>query len=121
MRPNKILSLIGLAMKSGNVVSGEFMTEKAVKSGQAFLVIISSEASDNTRKKFSNMCEFYQVPYYVFGTKEELGHYMGKEMRASLAITDAGFSKSEPEPIQSATEVSPASTRAWRSSRTLGH
>ena len=28
-----------------------------------------------------------------YGTKEELGHAMGKEMRASLAVTDAGFAK----------------------------
>ena len=42
----------------------------------------------------SSMCDFYQVPIFYYGTKEELGHAMGKEMRASLAITDAGFAKS---------------------------
>ena len=94
LNQNKIFSLLGLATKSRNVVSGEFMTEKAVKSKDAKLVIVGVDASDNTKKQFSDMCEFYQVPCYVFGTKEELGHYMGKEMRASLAITDAGFSKS---------------------------
>lgn len=30
---------------------------------------------------------------YFFGSKEELGHAMGKEMRASLALLDAGFAK----------------------------
>ena len=40
------------------------------------------------------MCEFYEVPMFIYGTKEELGHAMGKEMRASLAITDPGFAKS---------------------------
>ena len=39
------------------------------------------------------MCTFYEVPYYEFGKKEELGHALGKEMRASLAIQDEGFSK----------------------------
>lgn len=105
MRPNKILSLIGLAMKSGNVVSGEFMTEKAVKSGQAFLVIISSEASDNTRKKFSNMCEFYQVPCSSYGKSEDLGHSMGKEFRVSLAITDKGFADSIRKQLKDNLEV----------------
>ena len=46
----KVLGSLGLAMKAGDVVSGEFMTEKSVKSGKAFLVIVSEEASDNTRK-----------------------------------------------------------------------
>ena len=34
---------------------------------------------------------FYEVPCYVCGTKEELAHAMGKEVRASLAVTDEGF------------------------------
>lgn len=94
MNPNRIFSMIGLAMKAGYVQSGEFCTEKAVKSGNASLVIVSAEASENTKKKFYNMCSYYKIPIYFFGTKEEMGHYIGKEMRASIAITDEGFSKS---------------------------
>lgn len=89
----KILNLLGLATKAGKIASGEFAAEKAVKSGKAHLVIVSEEASDNTRKMFQNMCTYYKVPIYFFGKKEELGHAMGKEMRASLALLDAGFSK----------------------------
>ena len=55
------------------------------------LQMITPYSSDNTKKKFTNMCEFYQVPIYFFGDKESLGHGMGKEMRASLAILDQGF------------------------------
>uniref|UniRef100_UPI0040575948 L7Ae/L30e/S12e/Gadd45 family ribosomal protein n=1 Tax=Agathobacter sp. TaxID=2021311 RepID=UPI0040575948 len=80
--------MLGIAAKSGNVVSGEFSTEKAVKSGKAYLVIVSEEASANTLKMFTNMTNFYEVPMQVFGTKEELGRYIGKQFRASLAITD---------------------------------
>lgn len=89
----KILNLLGLATKAGKIVSGEFMTEKAIKDGRACLVILSEEASPNTRKMFSNMCTYYKVPIHFFGKKEELGHSMGKEMRASLAVLDVGFSK----------------------------
>ena len=94
MNCNKIYSLLGLAMKAGRIMSGEFATDKSVKEGSAFLVLVSEDASDNTKKKFSNTCEFYGVPRYFFGTKEELGHAIGKEMRSSLAITDEGFAKS---------------------------
>lgn len=89
----KIMNLIGLATKAGKTASGEFSTEKAVKEGKAHLVIISEEASANTRKNFVNMCTYYEVPYYCLGEKGELGHAMGKEMRASLAILDAGLAK----------------------------
>ena len=89
----KILNLLGLATKAGKIASGEFAAEKAVKSGKAHLVIVSEEASDNTRKMFQNMCTYYKVPIYFFGKKEDRGHARGKEMRASLALLDAGFSK----------------------------
>lgn len=91
---NRVLAMVGMAMKAGKVVSGEFSTEKAVKEGKAFLVIVSEASSDNTKKKFRNMCSYYKVPMYIYGTKEELGHSMGKEFRASLAVTEEGFAKS---------------------------
>ena len=89
---NKFFGLLGLATKAGKVQSGEFSTEKAVKSGRAFLVIVSEDASDNTKKMFRNMCTYYKVPYFEFGGREELGAAMGKQMRVSLAVTDPGFS-----------------------------
>ena len=90
----KILSLLGLATRSRNVVSGEFMTEKSVKEGSAKLVIVAGDASDNTKKEFRDMCSYYKVPYYELADKNELGQCMGKEMRASLSILDDGFAKS---------------------------
>lgn len=87
----KIINLIGIAMKSHNVVSGEFSTEKAVKEKKAALVIVAEDASNNTKKKFTNSCTFYKVPMYIFADKEQLGHGIGKEFRASLAILDKGL------------------------------
>ena len=52
----KLLNMIGLATRARKVVSGEFSTEKSVKSGRSHLVIVSEEASDNTKKMFTNMC-----------------------------------------------------------------
>ncbi len=89
----KVLNLISLATKAGKTASGEFSTEKAVKTGKAYLVIVSEEASDNTKKMFTNMCTYYKVPVCCFGGKEELGRAMGKEMRASLAVVEEGLAK----------------------------
>ena len=90
---SKVYSMLGICAKSGRVVSGEFSTEKAVKEGKARLVIAAGDASANTRKAFTDMTTFYQVPFYIYGTKEELGHAIGKEFRASLAITDENLAK----------------------------
>ena len=87
----KVFNLLGIATKSNNLVSGEFLTEKAVKEHKAALVIVAEDASDNTKKKFTNMCLFHKVPIYFCGLKAELGHAMGKEFRASLALLDKGL------------------------------
>ena len=93
MKPSKAMSMISLATKAGKTASGEFSTEQSVKTFRAELVIVATDASDNTKKKFKNMCEFYEVPIYFYGDKDSLGHAMGKEYRATLAVNDLGFAK----------------------------
>lgn len=80
-------------MKSGNLVSGGFATEKAIKDYKANVVIAADDLSENSRKKYDQMCEYYHVPMFYYGTKEELGHAIGKEYRAVLAIVDQGLAK----------------------------
>lgn len=99
---NRVYSLLGLAMKAGKVASGEFMTEKAVKTSLTYLVIVAEDASANTKKMFNDMCTFYRVPIAFFGTKEGLGAALGKELRASVAITDEGFAKALKQRIDAA-------------------
>lgn len=88
---DKVLSLLGLSARGRNLVSGEFATEKAVKEGKAFLVIVGADASDNTKKMFTNMCEYRSIPIYFYASKEELGRAIGKEMRASVAVLNEGM------------------------------
>lgn len=99
---NRVYSLLGLAMKAGKVSSGEFMTEKSVKASMAHLVIVAGDASANTKKMFNDMCTFYYVPIAVYGTKEGLGAALGKELRASVAVTDEGFAKALKQRIDAA-------------------
>ena len=93
MKNDKVLQMLGLAARGRKIESGEFSTEKAVKEGKAGLVIVAKDASDNTKKLFRNMCAFYEVPYYEYAVKEDLGRCIGKQYRASLAVTDSGFAK----------------------------
>ncbi len=91
MASDKVLNMVGLATKAGKVVSGEFSVEKAIKSNQAFLVMIAADASDNTKKMFRNMCNYRNVPLVHYGDKESLGKCMGKQLRVSIAFLDEGF------------------------------
>ncbi len=88
-----IFSYLGLAQRGRNAVSGEFSVESSVKAYKAYLVIVAEDASAHTKKMFTNMCDFYEVPIYFVATKDEIGHAMGYEYRASAAITDEGLAK----------------------------
>lgn len=91
---DKVLSLLSLSKKAGRIKSGGFQTEEAVKSGSAALVIIASDASENTKKHFSDMAAFRDIPFRIYSDSGSLGHALGQEMRKSLAVTDQGFAKS---------------------------
>ena len=101
MKPDKVLSYLGLAMRGRNLVSGEFQTEDAIKSGKAILVIVAEDASENTKKLFRDKCSYYEVPVYSYGTKQSLGRAIGKDQRSSLAVTDAGLAQAIEKAMQS--------------------
>ena len=84
MTNDKVLAYLGLATRAGKIQSGEFSTEKSVKAGKAAMVIVAEDASNNTKKKFTNMCTFYKVPIYIYGTKETLGASIGREYKSAL-------------------------------------
>lgn len=87
------LSMVSLAMKAGKVLSGEFSVEKGLKEGQVVLCIVAEDASDNTKKKFKNMCTYRSIDMIELTDKEQLGRTIGRQQRAVLGITDEGFKK----------------------------
>ena len=89
----KVLNLLSLSQQAGRIASGEFMTQKAVKSGKACLVILAVDASENTKKKFKNMCTYYRTPVIELSDMDRLGHCIGRSVRSSLAVLDEGFAK----------------------------
>lgn len=81
-------------MKAGMLKSGELPVEMAIKEGKVHLVIVAEDASDNTKKKFTNMCTFREIPLVMMFTKEEIGKAIGKEIRATIGIVDENFARS---------------------------
>lgn len=96
----KVLSLLGLAMRAGKIVSGEELVLKEVRSGKAQLVLLATDAAKNSEKKISDKCSTYQIPILRYGTRQELGNAIGKAERVVIAITDPGFSRSLQKLVQ---------------------
>lgn len=90
---DKVLNMLGLSQRARKAVSGGFSVEKAVREKTAALVIVTVDASDNTKKKFTDKCSFYNVPIVIYGDKASLGHALGQQERTSAAVLDPGFAE----------------------------
>ena len=90
---DRVMQMVGLAKKAGRCVSGEFKTEEAIKKLDARLVIIAEDASEQTKKHFTDMCRYREIPICLYGSKQQLGKFTGKELRAAAAITDSTFAQ----------------------------
>lgn len=88
---NKTLGMLGLAKRAGKVTDGEFLCEKAIKSGQSRLIIIAEDISEAAKKSVINTCAYYGVEYIVFAGSAELGKAIGKDGRMVVSVNDDGF------------------------------
>lgn len=90
---DKFYSLLGLAARAGKVKTGDTAVMKDIRSQTLRLVIVAGDASENTQKKYNDKSSYYRVPYRITGTREMLGHALGKGERVTVGITDEGFAK----------------------------
>lgn len=88
---NRALGMLGLAKRAGKVQSGEFLCDKAIKSGQSHLIIIASDISESSKKAICDACEYYNVEYVQFANSEELGHLLGSDRRCVASVNDENF------------------------------
>ncbi|MBA4494371.1 YlxQ family RNA-binding protein [Paenactinomyces guangxiensis] len=91
---NKLYQLLGLAMRAGKIISGEYLVLREVRSGKVHLVLLATDAAKNTEKKITDKCFTYKVPIIRYGTRQELGKAIGKVERVVIAVTDPGFARS---------------------------
>ena len=86
--------MLGLAKKAGKVICGSpLICDQMGRKTKPELVIVASDASEQSVKKLTVKSQFYNVKYIVYSaTKEQLAHAVGKQSElAALAITDKGF------------------------------
>lgn len=94
----KILQLLGLTSRARKNATGETLIQK-IRQNEVSLVLIANDASDNSLKKISDKCKYYNVPYIIYGTIEEISKAIGKQNRVAVGILDKGFAKKIKEEI----------------------
>ena len=91
-RNEQTLSLIGLCLRGRNLEVGEEPVEAVARARDARVLLLASDAADNTARRvrrFAEMgqCVWLRVPF----TKRELGLATGRASAAVAAITDIGL------------------------------
>lgn len=89
----KIISYLGFAKKSGNLVSGVNTCTFAIAKGKAKLIIMSCDISENSEKKILKEIRKNNVPYVKYGESDELSHAVGAEGRNVFAVCDKNFAE----------------------------
>ena len=72
---------------------------------EAYLVVISNDASEGTKKRITDKCMSYETDYLFYGNCDENGKAIGTSNCVAIAITDEGFAKSLKEKYKNLTEV----------------
>jgi len=87
----RIINLLGMARKSGQLVSGSNNVLQELGHPQARLLIVAADAAAGTAEKIIQKAQGYDVPWVRLFDKEKLGRAVGREERSHIVITDVDF------------------------------
>ena len=90
---DSIASLLGLALRAGRLAVGEEPVRTASRSHKAYLLLLASDAADNTIRRAHHFTQTgtNTICLTIPVTKEALGAPLGRASCAMLAVTDVGF------------------------------
>lgn len=89
----KWLSLLGLAARARELVTGEELVLQDVRKKRVQLVLIASDASESTAKKVHDKCHHYGVLCKSGVDRSALGAAIGKGERVIIGIKSRGFAE----------------------------
>lgn len=93
LNKHKQLNLFGLAMRAGLLVTGEDAVVQEVKKGKVVLVVMAEDCGENTQKKVTDKCHYYNVDVIKQFNAQEMSQAIGKS-RKVVAFCDEGFANS---------------------------
>ena len=92
MDSHNILSLLGLSLRGGRLAVGEEPVEAAARAKDARVLLLASDAAENTRRRVEHFSQVGQCLYLTLPfSKAELGRAVGRTAAAVVAVTDIGL------------------------------
>ncbi|MDO4868861.1 MAG: ribosomal L7Ae/L30e/S12e/Gadd45 family protein [Bacillota bacterium] len=90
---NKVLTYMGFAKRSGNLVSGVNTCSFNISKGKAKLIILAEDISENSEKKIMKDVRKHSVDHIKYGSSDELSHATGTVGRTVFAVLDSHFAE----------------------------
>lgn len=85
------LNYLGIAKRSGNLICGTDMVVKSLPAGKIKLILLASDASNNTKDKIIKKAFYYQIQVCETFDSDCLSKAIGKDHIMVIAIIDEGL------------------------------
>jgi ribosomal protein L7Ae-like RNA K-turn-binding protein len=85
---DNFLQFLGLTKRAGKLAEGYNQSEETIKRKTVYLVILSTEVSNNTKEMFMRICQNKNIKVLQHYSSEELGEAVGRAEVNVLCITD---------------------------------
>ena len=89
----KILSYLGFAAKSGNLISGSNAFKAESKKKKIEMLLITEDTSENTKKEMIKIAEMKGIPYRIWGNSVGVSGAVGRNERNIFAIKEKNLAE----------------------------
>lgn len=97
---NKVLNTLGMCACARKISYGETLL-KDIKNKNVYLVVVASDASDNSKKRIIDKCSFYKCEYTVILNKESISKAIGRiDLVSAVGIKDYNLIKKLKENLE---------------------
>jgi ribosomal protein L7Ae-like RNA K-turn-binding protein len=90
-RPDRVLSLLGMATRAGAVVPGTERVREAARAGTLRLAVMASDASENSRGKLLPLLTARGISHVIRYERNELGAAIGRGPLGAVGVVDTAL------------------------------
>ena len=84
--PDKLLGFISIGMKAGAYTLGSELTQAAARTGKIRLILLSCDASGNTKKLVRNLAHTHNIHVIEHYPMDKLGNACGKQKLSVIGV-----------------------------------
>lgn len=104
----EVLQLLGLARRAGAVMPGTDAARRAIRAGEARLILMAGDASSVQLDKIRSIVKNRSIPRETLGDRATLGAAVGRGPTSVVAVTSASFAEQLRQKLERSVDLSGA-------------